>query len=192
MLLAKIDANVDTKQCYETGEHLFYYTVSNGFIYFCIADKQTTVTRAFGYLQELRTSFLQKFGTRAATAAAFTLNDEFERTMASLMEFSTNSKTDKFSQIHEQIDATVDVMVQNLERVLQRGEKIELLVQRTEELQTNAKDFRKVSTDLKNHYWWRNMKLWIIVGVCVLILIWLISSLICGFDYKKCRSSKKT
>lgn len=85
MLLAKIDANVDTKQCYETGEHLFYYTVSNGFIYFCIADKQTTVTRAFGYLQELRTSFLQKFGTRAATAAAFTLNDEFERTMASLM-----------------------------------------------------------------------------------------------------------
>lgn len=60
-------------------------------------------------------------------------------------------------------------MVQNLERVLQRGEKIELLVQRTEELQTNAKDFRKVSTDLKNHYWWRNMKLWIIVGVCVLV-----------------------
>ena len=84
-------------------------------------------------------------------------------------EFSTNSKTDKFSQIHEQIDATVDVMVQNLERVLQRGEKIELLVQKTEELQANSLEFRKVSTDLKNHYWWRNVKLWIIAGVCVIV-----------------------
>jgi vesicle-associated membrane protein 7 len=190
MLLSKIDANVDTKQCYETGDHLFYYTVSNGFIFFCIADKQTTVTRAFGYLTELRSSFLQKFGTRASTVAAFSLNDEFERTMASLMEFSTNSKTDKFSQIHEQIDATVDVMVQNLERVLQRGEKIELLVQKTEELQANSLEFRKVSTDLKNHYWWRNVKLWIIAGVCVIILIWLISSLICGFNYKNCSKKK--
>lgn len=85
MLLAKIDANVDTKQCYETGDHLFYYIVSNGLIYFCIADKSTTVTRAFGFLGEVRTAFLQNFASRAATAPAFSLNDEFERTLASLM-----------------------------------------------------------------------------------------------------------
>jgi len=85
MLLAKIDANVDTKQCYETGDHLFYYIVSNGLIYFCIADKQTTVTRAFGFLNEVRTAFLQNFAARAATAPTFSLNDEFERTLASLM-----------------------------------------------------------------------------------------------------------
>jgi vesicle-associated membrane protein 7 len=62
-------------------------------------------------------------------------------------------------------------MVQNLERVLQRGERIELLVQKTEELQANSQEFRKVSTDLKNHFWWRNVKLWIIAGVCVLVCV---------------------
>lgn len=60
-------------------------------------------------------------------------------------------------------------MVQNLERVLQRGERIELLVQKTEELQTNAQDFRKTSTALKRHFWWRNMKLWIIAIICCLV-----------------------
>lgn len=76
---------------------------------------------------------------------------------------------DKFAQIHDQIDATVEVMVQNLERVLQRGERIELLVQKTEELQTNASTFRKTSTDLKRHFWWRNMKIWIACGVALLV-----------------------
>jgi hypothetical protein len=85
MLLSKIDPNVDTKQCYETGDHLFYYIVSNGLIFFCIADKQTSVTRAFAFLSEVRSSFLQKFGSRASTAAAFSLNDEFERTLAAQM-----------------------------------------------------------------------------------------------------------
>lgn len=60
-------------------------------------------------------------------------------------------------------------MVQNLERVLQRGERIELLVQKTEELQTNAATFRKTSTDLKRHFWWRNVKIWIAVGVGILV-----------------------
>lgn len=82
MLLAKIDPNADTKQCYETGDHLFYYMVSNGLIYFCIADKQTSVTRAFGFLNEVRSQFLQKFGSRAQTASAFSLNDEFERALS--------------------------------------------------------------------------------------------------------------
>ena len=59
--------------------------------------------------------------------------------------------------------------MQNLERVLQRGEKIELLVQKTEELQANSQEFRKVSTDLKKHFWWRNVKLWIIAIVCLLV-----------------------
>lgn len=62
-------------------------------------------------------------------------------------------------------------MVQNLEKVLQRGEQIELLVEKTEQLQTNAAEFKKVSTDLKRHYWWRNVKIWIIAGVCVVVRI---------------------
>lgn len=90
MLLAQIDANVDTKQCYETGDHLFYYMVSNGLIYFCIADKQTSVTRAFGFLNEVRSQFLQKFGSRASTASAFSLNDEFERTLSVQMVHSAS------------------------------------------------------------------------------------------------------
>lgn len=60
-------------------------------------------------------------------------------------------------------------MVQNLERVLQRGERIELLVEKTEELQTNAATFRKTSTALKRHFWWRNMKLWIAAGVLLIV-----------------------
>ncbi len=81
----------------------------------------------------------------------------------------SSTKNDKIGQINEQIDATIDTMVQNLDRILQRGERIDLLVTKTEELQSNAIEFRKTSTTLKRHFWWQNVKMWIIVGICVVV-----------------------
>lgn len=50
-----------------------------------------------------------------------------------------------------------------------RGEQIELLVEKTAELEVQAVDFKKVSGDLKKHMWWKNVKLWIII-ICVVLV----------------------
>lgn len=73
--------------------------------------------------------------------------------------------------------------------MLARGEKIELLVDKSEALNDSAKKFQRSSRALKNVMWWKNVKMWLLIIAIVAVLIWLISSFVCGFDYSKCKSS---
>lgn len=52
-------------------------------------------------------------------------------------------------QVHGEIEQVKDVMVHNIERVLERGERIELLVDKTDNLNQQAFAFKKRSTQLK-------------------------------------------
>lgn len=56
-----------------------------------------------------------------------------------------------------------------IDKVIQRGEKIELLVDRTENLSATTVQFKKKSTELKNVMWWRNVKIMLGIGVVVLV-----------------------
>jgi vesicle-associated membrane protein 7 len=77
-------------------------------------------------------------------------------------------------------------MVQNIEMVLERGEKLELLVDKTEQLQSQAFKFEKSSKELKMAMFWRRVKLYFLIGFIVVFILWLLTSIICGFDYSQC------
>lgn len=42
--------------------------------------------------------------------------------------------------------------------MLERGERIEVIVDKTEDLQNQADQFRRQGRDLRNRMWWQNMK----------------------------------
>lgn len=48
--------------------------------------------------------------------------------------------------------------MQNIEKVLDRGEKLELLVDKTENLRYQADQFQKGGKALRNKMWWQNVK----------------------------------
>ena len=54
-------------------------------------------------------------------------------------------------------------------KVLERGEKIELLVDKTEVLDQHAFKFKKQSRKLKNSMWWKNVKLMILIAVMIIV-----------------------
>lgn len=59
-----------------------------------------------------------------------------------------------------------------VEKVLERGEMFDLLVDRTDKLQRNAVKFERTATKLRKAVWWRNVKLW-----ALLVLVGLVRSL---------------
>ena len=65
---------------------------------------------------------------------------------------------DDLGQVHDKLQATKAVMSDSIEKVLERGEKIELLVDKTEHLHQHAFRFAKSSTQLKRSLRWREMK----------------------------------
>lgn len=57
--------------------------------------------------------------------------------------YNTNPTSDNISKVQAQIDSVKDVMIENIDKVLERGERIELLVDKTDRLNQQAFKFEK-------------------------------------------------
>ncbi|KAK0593193.1 hypothetical protein LWI29_032642 [Acer saccharum] len=67
-------------------------------------------------------------------------------------------------------------MMDNIEKVLDRGERIELLVDKTENLQFQADSFQRQGRQLRRKMWLQSFKVKVIVGGTILslfIIAWL-------------------
>ncbi|XLR54230.1 hypothetical protein S83_004902 [Arachis hypogaea] len=74
-------------------------------------------------------------------------------------------------------------MMENIEKVLDRGEKIEMLVDKTDNLRSQAQDFRTQGTKMKKKMWIENMKIKLIVFGIALLLVFILFMSICrGFS----------
>lgn len=71
---------------------------------------------------------------------------------------------DRVSRVQGEIEEVRQVMVANIDKVLERGEKIELLVDKAENLNQQAFKFRKQSSALKSAMWMKNLKLYALVA----------------------------
>ncbi|KAF9562827.1 Vesicle-associated membrane protein [Mortierella alpina] len=173
-ILAKIPPN-NSKLTYAYDRYLFHYICEDGVTYMCMADDTFGRRIPFAFLLDIKERFLAHYGReRAMVALPYGMN-EFSKTIAKQMEyFSTNPNADRIKQVQGEIEQVKDVMVHNIERVLERGERIELLVDKTDNLNQQAFAFKKRSTALKRTMWWKNTKLTIILGGVVVFLIYLI------------------
>lgn len=89
-------------------------------------------------------------------------------------------KEDAISNVQQDIDSVKGIMTENIERVLERGERIDLLVDKTDRLGVGAHDFRMRSRGLKRRMWWKNVKLMVLLGVVVVFLLYLVVGSVCG------------
>lgn len=157
-------------QAFYTDRYLFHYICEDGITYMCMADDSFGRRIPFIFLQDLKEKFLTTYGkNRALEAPPYGLN-EFSRVIEKQMEyFSTNPNADRLKQVHGEIEQVKDVMVHNIERVLERGERIELLVDKTDNLNQQAFAFKKRSTQLKRAMWWKNTK--IMAMICLVCFV---------------------
>lgn len=171
---------------YVYDNYVFHYIVDRGITYLCLADEKQKRRIPFSFLDDVRAKFQAAYGDRAATAIAFAMNGEFARVLQDRMDFfNENPEADSLAKVKGQIEDVKGVMVDNIEKVLARGEKIELLVDKTEQLNQSAKKFQRASKSLKSAMWWKNVKMWGLIFVITVIIIWLIASFVCGFDFSK-------
>ncbi|VFQ59910.1 unnamed protein product [Cuscuta campestris] len=92
----------------------------------------------------------------------------------------------KLTKVKAQVSEVKGVMMENIEKVLDRGEKIELLVDKTENLRDQAQDFRSTGTQLRRKMWLQNMKVKLIVlGIIIALILIIVLSVCHGFNCGK-------
>lgn len=143
----------------------------------------------FGFLVEIKKQFLARYDPKNTDFASLPPYGaaDFNAQLKSLMVgYGTTQagKDDAISNVQHDIDNVKGIMTQNIERVLERGERIDLLVDKTDRLGVGAHDFRVRSRGLKRQMWWKNAKLMVLLGVVIVFLIYLGVGFGCGLPGK--------
>lgn len=179
-IIPKIQLN-DHKLTYLHGNYLIHYICDNRIIYLCITDDKFDRTRAFLYLQDINERFICMYGLSVATAITYAMNTEFARTLASQMRaMNEGQQQDEISRVNGEIGELKDIMVKNIENITNRGERLELLVNQTENLRNNSVTFRQTSRNLARTMFWRNVRMYFLVTAILLFVIYVIVSMACG------------
>lgn len=147
----------------------FHYVVESGICFLCMSDEKNRHRVPFAFLHDMKDLFAHKYGWEVPQRAiAYSLNEEFSRVIQDRMDYYN-------SAVKAQIDDVKQNMVQNIEQVLERGEKIELLVDKTDRLNQQAFKFERSSRELKRAMWWRNAR-WavflVFAGGFVIFFVW--------------------
>ncbi|XP_060533221.1 synaptobrevin-1-like [Cylas formicarius] len=77
----------------------------------------------------------------------------------------------KLEQTQQQVNEVVGIMRVNVEKVLERDQKLSELDSRADALQEGGKRFEQQAQKLKRKYWWKNIKMMIIIGVIGITLL---------------------
>lgn len=67
--------------------------------------------------------------------------------------------SDGLQLARQEIDQVRNVVVENIDHLMERGERLSLLVDRTNDMNSNAELFRRRTHAVSRKFWWQNVKL---------------------------------
>jgi len=180
MILGKIPPN-NSKLTYVWEQFLFHYVSEGGITYLVMADDSAGRRMPFGFLAELQRRFTSLPSSSSTDMPAHGLQGTFGPVIAELMHtFNTAPPADELDRARGELSQVKDIMVQNVEQILSRGERIELLVDKTDSMAHQATAFRRGARAVRRQQFWRNWKIWGLTVVVFFILLYFVMASMCG------------
>ena len=100
---------------------------------------------------------------------------------------TTNYHRFELSPLQNQIEDLKTTTRDTIDKVLERGENIDKLVENTSQLQLDSKKFLQTTKKLKRKMYCKRVKFFLVGGCISIISIYIVASAICGhFDLSKC------
>ncbi|KAF8252315.1 synaptobrevin-domain-containing protein [Wilcoxina mikolae CBS 423.85] len=196
IILPKISHASAQKLTYTHGQHNIHFIatastpdLTPGLTFLVISPSTVTRKLPFGYLLEIQRLFTSRYPVSTLSSSPPYGCAEFNATLKSTMsQFSQGGENeDVVAKAQREIDSVRGIMTENIERVLERGERIDLLVDKTAGLQTGAREFRVRSRGLRRRMWWKNTKLMILLVFVCVFLMYLFVGFGCGLPgWQRC------
>ncbi|XP_010119276.1 PREDICTED: vesicle-associated membrane protein 4, partial [Chlamydotis macqueenii] len=80
-------------------------------------------------------------------------------------------RSDKIRHVQNQVDEVIDVMQENITKVIERGERLDDLQDKSESLSDNATAFSNRAKQLRRQMWWRGCKMKAIIALVAVIVL---------------------
>ncbi|XP_022982139.1 vesicle-associated membrane protein 711-like [Cucurbita maxima] len=179
-ILDKIPGNDDSHVSYSQDRYLFHVKRTDGLTVLCMADDTAGRRIPFAFLEDIHQRFVRTYGRAVHSANAYGMNDEFSRVLSQQMEYYSNDpNADRINRLKGEMSQVRNVMIENIDKVLERGDRLELLVDKTTNMQGNTMRFRKQARRFRNTVWWKNVKLMVMLIILLLMIAYLVLAFVC-------------
>jgi DNA repair ATPase RecN len=99
-----------------------------------------------------------------------------QRESSSITIESSGRKSDqKVKDLQGQVNDVMNVMKENVNKIIDRGENLDRVEERALNLENSANHFRSSSKQVYKKYWWKNAKCNMIIGAVVLTVVVIVS-----------------
>mmetsp|Transcript_34906 Transcript_34906/g.81519 ORF Transcript_34906/g.81519 Transcript_34906/m.81519 type:complete len:218 (+) Transcript_34906:3-656(+) len=172
IILEKIPED-DARMSYTYDSYVFHLVIRGGLTFVTMCDQSFQRRIAFGFLDQVQKRFTQQFRIDfEEPPRAFSFNKAFSSALRDLMHhWSTSPDVDKVLKTRAEVDEVKDIMMDNIDQILERGEKISLLVDKAELMNEQAIIFKRTSTAVRRRFCWLNAKMTVLVVLVALLVI---------------------
>jgi vesicle-associated membrane protein 7 len=147
----------------------FHYKREGTLTIFCVASTDTKKRLCWNFIDEVSRNYNPQRVKEILKSAVNKWND------------------DSISTLNEKIDEVKEIMVNNIEKIIDRGEKLEDLVTETEKLSKIANEFNGITSKVKKRFCCKVFFLMILLIFIVLAIIVVVVFATCGFPkFERC------
>eukprot|EP01059_Diplonema_ambulator_P004394 TRINITY_DN14093_c0_g1_i2.p1 TRINITY_DN14093_c0_g1~~TRINITY_DN14093_c0_g1_i2.p1 ORF type:complete len:222 (+),score=71.37 TRINITY_DN14093_c0_g1_i2:40-705(+) len=186
-VLSKAQAN--KRMSFDINDKHIHYSADDNIVVVVATDDSVHRKIAYSFLDDVKKQFLKMYIEPVHTLSA-DMCTHFREPLVELME--KHSRPDEGAQRIEEIKGTLEevkgVMASNIDKVIERGGKIESIVERSEQFEEVADGFRRSARSARKKLWWQNVKTKLGLAVAVIVFILIVSMIFCGGPtYSGCR-----
>ena len=163
-----------------SGVNFHYLANGQGKVFACAATPEVRMQIAFAFLESVESACK---GVEGATLDAKLV----KKTLQGKLEYYNNPKNDKIGALNTEITGVKDVMLQNMDKVIARGDQIDAMAQKSNQLVDDASKFQKGATKLKHMECAKNAKMTIAVVSVVIIVLLVILMVACKPNFSNCK-----
>lgn len=166
-LFERIDLSYDHRKSFAAHQgYTFQYIVEDEHSFLCAAVDGFPQRICFAFLDRFKTEFFDKYLGSSHISSSFR-----DWTKNEIQVFNSNPDADKLRGLKNQVGEVTDTMKNNMQRVLERGDRLEDLDGRALALNDTALHFHDETKRLKCELCKNNAKLVIIISIVSVVLV---------------------
>ena len=141
-----------------------------------VADTDTGRRIPFAFLAHVQRHFLSSYEVPSEDEISSTDHSGLTKELKELVnKFNADPQgVDPIAQAKNELAGVKDIMTHNVEQILSRGERIELLMDRTDNAANQSMAFRRRAVGLRRQMWWKNVKVIGLAGFSAVVLLFVL------------------
>ncbi|CAN6468362.1 unnamed protein product [Victoria cruziana] len=138
--LQKIPSS-NSKFTFNCDRHTFNFIVEDGYAFCVVAKESVGKQLSIAFLESVKAEFKKRYGGgKADTAMAKSLNKDFGPIMKENMQYVIDHAEEiaKLVKVKGQVSEVKSIMMENIDKVMDRQEKLDVLSEKTENLRSQV------------------------------------------------------